>query len=420
MANVQKLQVDPVSAVPASVGARDESGSPSVAQKKGSRGKVIGIAIALLAAASGGLYYVHSLSFEDTDDAQVDGDISAISPKVSGQLRSVQVVENQRVDAGDLIAEIEPADFEVAVAQAKATVAQASAQLRAEEPSVAITETSNGTLLATSSSDVGSSQADLAGAEATLKQSEAQLAEARANATLADTELERSKKLVASGSISSAELDQRVATADAARAAVAAAEQAREAANERIRQARSHLVASASRAAEAQKNGPRQVVTREANVSIRKANVDLAEAQLRQAELNLSYTKIFAPVSGIIGKKSLNVGDRVQPGQELLAITQIDRLWITANFRETQLKHIRPGESASVHVDALDAEFNGVVESVGGATGSRYSLLPPENATGNYVKVVQRVPVRISLDPGQPGLDALRPGLSAEPKVRVK
>jgi membrane fusion protein, multidrug efflux system len=400
------------------VDTRDTAGTP--ATKGLSRGKIIGIGVAALLATCGGLYYVHSLSYEDTDDAEVDGDISAISPKVSGQLKAVHVVENQRVEAGDLIAEIEPADFEVAVAQAKATVAQATAQLHAEEPSIAITETSNGTLLATSSSDVGSSQADLAGSEATLKQTEAQLAEARANETLANTELERSKKLVASGSISSAELDQRVATADAARAATAAAEQARQAANERIHQARSHLVASASRAVEAQKNGPRQVATREANVSIRKANLDLAEAQLRQAELNLGYTKIFAPVSGVVGKKSLNVGDRVQPGQELLAITQTDRLWVTANFRETQLKHIHPGESVSLHIDAVDADFHGSVESIGGATGSRYSLLPPENATGNYVKVVQRIPVRISLDPGQPGLDALRPGLSAEPKVKVK
>jgi membrane fusion protein, multidrug efflux system len=415
MANVQELSAEPVGTGPA---ASEKIRVP--AAKGSSRGKIIGVAIAAVAATSGAIYYVHSLSFEDTDDAQVDGDISAVSPKVSGQLKAVHVIENQRVDAGDLIAEIEPADFEVAVQQAKATFAQAQAQLRAEEPSVAITETSNGTLLATSSSDVGSSRADLAGAEATLKQTEAQLAEARANETLANTELERSKKLVASGSISSAELDQRVATADAARAATAAAEQARQAANERINQARSRLVASASRAVEAQKNAPRQVATREANVSIRQANVDLAEAQLHQAELNLGYTKILAPVSGVVGKKSLNVGDRVQPGQELLAITQMDRLWVTANFRETQLKHIRPGQPVSLHIDALDADFRGSVESIGGATGSRYSLLPPENATGNYVKVVQRIPVRISIDAGQPGLEALRPGLSAEPKVKVK
>jgi membrane fusion protein (multidrug efflux system) len=418
MANVQELPAEPVSARPSPAGAREKSATP--AAKGSSRKTVIGIAVAAVVAAVGGSYYVHSLSFEDTDDAQVDGDISAVSPKVSGQLKSVRVVENQHVNAGDLLAEIESSDFEVAVAQAKASVAQAKAQLRAEEPSVAITETSNGTLLATSSSDVGSSQADLAGSEATVKQGDAQLAEARANEKLANTELERSKKLVATGAVSAAELDQREATADAARAATSAAEQALRAANERINQARSHLAASASRAVEAQKNGPRQVATREANVSIRRANVDLAEAQLRQAELNLSYTKIYAPVSGVVGKKSLNVGDRVQPGQELLAITQTDRLWVTANFRETQLRHIHPGESVSVHIDALDADFHGSVESIGGATGSRYSLLPPENATGNYVKVVQRVPVRVSIDPGQAGLDALRPGLSAEPKVKVK
>jgi membrane fusion protein (multidrug efflux system) len=161
-------------------------------------------------------------------------------------------------------------------------------------------------------------------------------------------------------------------------------------------------------------------VAREAELQVRKANRELALAQLKQAELNLSYAGIVAPVAGIVGKKTVNIGDRVQPGQQLLALTQTDDVWVTANFRETQIEHLRIGQSATVHVDAIARDYRGKVESFGGATGSRYSLMPPENASGNYVKVVQRIPVRIQLLPGQPEIDRLRPGMSVEPKVRVR
>ncbi len=400
--------------------AKSEAPGAETASKAPGRRKFVALAVLVAVAVGGGAYYNHSRNFEETDDAQVDGDISAVSPKVSGNLRSVLVVENQHVNAGDVLAEIDPADFEVAVAQARAQVSTAEAQLRAEEPGIAMTETTNDVALATTSSDVGSARADLAGAEATLKQTDAQLIQSQANERLAVLDLERSKALIASGSISSAELDQRTAGADAARAATAAITQARMAASERVNQARSRLAASSSRVTEVQRNGPRQVTTRRASVEIRQASLDLARAQLRQAELNLSYTKIVAPVAGLIGKKSISMGDRVQPGQQLVAITQADRLWVTANFRETQLKRIHTGQPVSLHVDALDADLTGTVESIGGATGSRYSLLPPENATGNYVKVVQRVPVRIALTPGQSGLETLRPGLSVEPQVKVR
>jgi membrane fusion protein (multidrug efflux system) len=400
---------------------KSEAPAPAAATaKKAGKGKLVAVAVLLVVAGAGGAYYNHARHYEETDDAQVDGDISAVSPKVAGNLKVVNVIENQQVKAGDVIAEIESAEFEIAVAQAKAQVGNAEAQLRAEEPGVAMTETTNDVALQTSSSDVGGARADLAGAEATLKQTEAQLIQSQANEKLALADLERSRSLIASGSISSAELDQRTAAADAARAATAALTQARLAAAERVNQSRSRLNASSSRVTEVQRNGPRQVTTRKASVEIRQANLDLARAQLRQAELNLGYTKILAPVSGIVGKKSINVGDRVQPGQQLVAITQADRLWVTANFRETQLRTIRTGQSVTMHVDAFDAELNGTIESIGGATGSRYSLLPPENATGNYVKVVQRIPVRIAITPGQSGLDALRPGLSVEPSVKVR
>jgi len=155
-------------------------------------------------------------------------------------------------------------------------------------------------------------------------------------------------------------------------------------------------------------------------VDVRRANLALAQAQLRQAELNLGYARLTAPADGIIGRKAVNAGERVQPGQQLMALTRAGEAWVTANFRETQVRLMRPGQAVEVHVDALDLDLTGVVESFAGATGSRYSLLPPENASGNYVKVVQRFPVRIRLDPGQPGLTALRPGMSVEPAVKVR
>jgi membrane fusion protein (multidrug efflux system) len=167
-------------------------------------------------------------------------------------------------------------------------------------------------------------------------------------------------------------------------------------------------------------NAPRQMETRRASVLVRQAALEVAQAQLAQAQRNLSYAKIVAPVAGIVAKKAIAVGDHVAPGQLVVAIAQLDSLWVTANFRETQLGRMHPGQHAAVHVDAIDVDFEGSVESLGGATGSRLSVLPPENASGNYVKVVQRIPVRIRLEAGQAGLDRLRIGMSVEPKVSVR
>jgi membrane fusion protein, multidrug efflux system len=193
-----------------------------------------------------------------------------------------------------------------------------------------------------------------------------------------------------------------------------------EAAKARVAQQQAQMVALGSHLTEITANAPRQVATRKASVIMRQAALDLAKAQLAQAEKNLSYGKIVAPVSGVIAKKSVAVGDHVAPGQLLVALSQIDSLWVTANYRETQLELVRPGQPTTVHVDAIDTDFHGQVESVGGATGSRLSILPPENASGNYVKVVQRIPVRIRLDPGQNGLERLRIGMSVEPTVTVR
>jgi membrane fusion protein (multidrug efflux system) len=376
-------------------------------------------AVAAVAAIAGTTYYLHARQFEDTDDAQVDGDIGAISPRVSGTLKSVKVSENDTVKAGDVLAEIDPADYQVLVAQSEAAVAQARAMLQAEDPSVPMATTSNEASIRSAALELVSAQSALAGARKEQAQLTATLAQAEANDRLAQIELGRSTRLLAENAIPRSELDARQSAAEAAAALVRAQKDALAAAQDRIDQQQSRVESAQTRLNEVRLNAPRTLDARRATVTARQAALDLAQAQLDQARLNLGYTRIVAPANGIIGKKSVAVGDRVAPGQELMALSQTDSLWVTANFRETQLERIRPQQPVQLHVDAIGADLRGEVESIGGATGSRYSVLPPENASGNYVKVVQRIPVRIHLDPGQPGLDRLRPGMSVEPTVRV-
>jgi membrane fusion protein, multidrug efflux system len=373
-------------------------------KKRNLRARVaVGLLIVALAALAWWLYARH---FEETDDAQIDGDISAVSPRVPGTVTAVHVIDHQEVKQGDLMVELDPTDLEVALAQARAAVTQAQAAYQAENPTVAITETSNVASLAAAEDEVQNARADLAAARHELDQAEAQN-------RFAQLQLQRGKQLLASNTISQADYDQRLSAADVSRANV-------EAARQRVAQKQSKVDTAETRLRETRQNAPRQLVSREASLQVRKANLELAQAQLKQAELNLSYARITAPATGVLGKKTVNVGERVQPGQQLVPLTHTGRLWVTANFRETQIRLMNPGQKASIHVDAIDRDYSGVVESFSGATGSRYSLLPPENASGNYVKVVQRLPVRITIDPGQPELERLRPGMSVEPKVRVR
>jgi membrane fusion protein (multidrug efflux system) len=374
----------------------------------------------VVAAASAGGYLLHARQFEETDDAQIDGNISSISPRVTGTIQSVYVVENQEVRVGDLLAEIDPADLEVSVLQAKAAVAQAEAQLRAEDPTISITQTSNQTELASTASDLAGAQASVSEARKSVEQLRAQLAQAEANDKTVQIDRQRAEHLAADGAIARAELDQRVNTAIASSANIESLRHALEAAQERVTAQQARAATIGSKLSEVRSNGPRQVETRTAAVEWRRASLELARAQLTQAELNLKYTKIVAPIAGIVGKKAVSVGDRVSPGQQLMALVPVGDIWITANFRENQLERMRTGQSAEVRVDALALSLKGSVESFSGATGSRFSVLPPDNASGNYVKVVQRIPVRIKLDAGQAGLDRLRPGMSVEPTVRLR
>jgi membrane fusion protein (multidrug efflux system) len=387
--------------------------------KPAGRKRIIGLVVVLAVAAGGTSYWAYQRQFEDTDDAQIDANISNLSPRVSGTISAVNVVENQRVKVGDVLAEIDPRDLQVAVDLAAAQVAEAEAQLKAEDPSVPITEMSNRTTVATSGADLASAEAALAQSKRSVDQLAAQLAQAQANDKNVQLEKQRAEQLIKQGAITQSEYDQRASAADASAANVDALRQALEASRAGVGEQEARLTSTQSRLAEIKANAPRQLETRRASVLWREASLKAAQAQLAQAQLNLSYAKIVSPVSGIVGKKAVAVGDHVAPGQELLAISQTDDVWVTANFRETQLKNMHPGQSATLHVDAIDADLHGSIESIGGATGSRYSVLPPENASGNYVKVVQRIPVRIKLDPGQAGMDRLRAGMSVEPKVRL-
>ncbi|HEX8796249.1 MAG TPA: HlyD family secretion protein [Polyangiaceae bacterium] len=396
------------------------AGAPAAAAPARSRRPFIIGGVVLVLAAAGVGYWAHSRHFEDTDDAQIDGSISNVSPRVSGTVSAVYVSENQMVKAGDPLADIDPVDLQIAVDQARAAVAQAQAQLEAEDPSVSITEASNQSAVSTAQSDIAGASAALSAARKDVQQLSAQLEQAQANDRQAQLEKERSAKLVAQGAVSQSDYDTRLNAATASAANVSAIEQSLAAARDHVAQQQAQLVALQSHLTEVTSNAPRQVQTRKASVIMRQAALDLAKAQLAAADKNLSYAKIVAPISGIVAKKSIALGDHVAPGQLVIAISQIENLYVTANYRETQLERMTPGQSASVHVDALDVDLHGTVESVGGATGSKLSILPPENASGNYVKVVQRIPVRIKLDPGQGGLDRLRIGMSVEPSVTVR
>jgi membrane fusion protein, multidrug efflux system len=375
-------------------------------QRKKDRRRIVVIAAVAVILTGVLLWWLHARKFEDTDDAQVDGYISSISARVAGTVVRVLVEDNQQVKQGDVLVELDTADLEVAAAQARAAVAQAQAAVAAEQPSVSITATSNEATVRAAEDEVTNTQADVDAAKRDLDQAEA-------NNRFAQQQKQRAEQLLASKTIPQQEYDQRITAADVAQASVAVA-------RKRVDQRVAKLQQAQTRLAEARANAPRQLVVREAGVSVRQANLELAQAQLRQAQLNLSYAKVVAPVVGVIGRRMVNVGDRVQPGQQLMSLTQTAEFWVTANFRETQIEHMKIGQPASVHVDAIDRDYEGTVQSFASATGSRFSLLPPENASGNYVKVVQRVPVRIVLKPGQAEMERLRPGMSAEPQVRVR
>jgi membrane fusion protein (multidrug efflux system) len=391
--------------------------------EKKSRRKLIIIAVVTLLAIGAALFYWHSTFTEDTDDAQVDGDLYQVSSRIAGQVTKVYVEDNQEVKAGDLLAEIDPKDFEVALEQAQANLASAEAAAIQANVNVPITSITSTTSISTTSSDVQGAQAAVAQSQKQVQAAEARVAQAKANAIKSDLDVDRYKPLVEKDVISKQQFDAAVAAAAANRAGVLEAESSLIAQQEAVRQAQQKLAQSRSTAVEATKNGPSQVKAQQAKAQAALADVKQSQAKVDQAKLNLGYTKITAPTTGIVNKKNVQVGANLSVGQDLLTIIPLTNLWVTANFKETQLEKMRPGQKVVIKVDALGGrKFHGEIKQIGGATGSRLSLFPPENATGNYVKVVQRIPVRINftnLDQENNDLK-LRPGYSVTPIVSVK
>jgi membrane fusion protein (multidrug efflux system) len=366
------------------------------------------------------LLILYLRSYESTDDAQVDGHLNAISPRISGTIAGVYVENNQVVMAGQSLADLDPRDYQVILDQAKAGYAQALAQLRAEHPNVPIVETTSRTTISTTTEDVAAAEAAVAAAQHDYEARVATVRQAEANNAKAQMDVQRYQPLVQRQEISHEQFDTVVAIAKTQAAALQAAQAAAQAAQKAIDQSKAQLLQAQSRFYQANQNAPRTVAATRAQLATREAGVMSARAQEDQAVLNLSYTKIFAPVSGIVSEKTAEVGQHVQASEQLLAISQLEDIWITANFKETQLKRMHAGQPADIHVDAYGVTLHGYVENMPGATGSIQSLLPPENATGNFVKVVQRLPVRIRLNQGQDPDHRLRLGMSVEPKVWLK
>jgi len=399
--------------------ATEELNPPSRTRGRG-KALIVVLLIGAALATGGVLYFNYAQGYESTDDAQIDGHLNGISSRIAGTITNVCVDENQFVKAGELVAEIDPRDYEIALAQSKAEVSQKQAEVQVQDPNVPMTEVSSQTSILTAQADVATADAAVAWAERDLVASQGRLREAEANYAKAREDVERYKALVGKDEIPKQIYDQSVSNANALQAAVDANRAATEASQKLVDQRQAQLAQAKSHLAEADRNAPQRLAVSRANVAAKQADAQVARTRVEQAELNLTYTKIYAPVSGIITKRSVEIGNRVQPGQQLFLVGQLDDLWVTADFKETQLRHMHPGQRATISVDAYDQTYRGYVESMPGATGTITSLLPPENASGNYVKVVQRLPVRIRFDKNQPGLDRLRPGMSVEPKVQLK
>jgi membrane fusion protein, multidrug efflux system len=373
-------------------------------------------AVAVLVAA--GAWY-HFSGQVTTDDAQIDGHLTPIAPRVGGTVLAVHVSPNQTVAAGTPLFEIDPKDYEVALARAEADAADAEAAARAASANVPIVATTTASQLTTAQAGVERARSGLAGATARLASAEARVREARANHDRAARDLERMKPLIAKEEISQQQYDAAVlseqgtaAGVDAARGAADDARQARDQATAAVAQAEAEERIAGT--------GPQQRETSHARAASAQARLAQAQAMLEQARLNLAYTKVVAPTAGVVSRKSVEPGQTVQAGQPLLALVSLEDIWVTANFKETGLKRMRVGQTAIASVDAYARSYRGRVESISGATGARFSLLPAENATGNYVKVVQRVPVRIVLDGGQDPQHVLRPGMSVVATVRLR
>src|SRR5262252_4005882 len=366
-------------------------------------------------------WWLHARHFETTDDAQIDGHINVVSSRISGTVLYVnpQVENNQYVKAGTLLVELDPNDYQAELDHARGDLATHEAGARSADINVPITNASAFSQLTLAEAAVDEAEAALATEEASLADAQHRVQKGQAIAARAERDRLRYKGLVEGGVVSILEYDAREAealadaqTVDSDQALVRAEEQ-------KITQVKK-LILQREAQVGAARTAPQQVSDARAKSESSLGQVSQAKAEVRTAELNLGYTKIYAPVSGVIGRKTVELGQRIQPGQSLLAVVPVDDIWVTADFKETQLKYMRPGQPVNIHVDTFGRDYRGTVENLPGAAGTLFSLLPPEDASGNFVKVVQRLPVRIRFNPDQDPQHQLRPGMSVEPQVRVR
>lgn len=391
---------------------------------------VVGIGV------GGAWYWSYSSTRESTDDGQIDGHLHPVSARISGTVLTVLVRDNQYVERGTPLVEIDPRDYQVAVDRARADLAEMEASLHVSRTEVPISSTTSFSQLSGAEASVSEADASLATAQkevdaarARLNVTQATVREATANEVRAARDLKRMEALVAKEEVSRQQYDLSVAEGESDHAQVESAiSQVREA-EEGIRVAESKVTQQKAALVRAQtmvksaSTAPQQVAVTQARAESAAARVQQMRAALEQASLNLTYATIRAPASGVINQRTVEVGQVVAAGQTLLSVIplDVDNIWVTANFKETQLKNVRPGQAVTISVDTYGGrEYKGHVESIAAASGARSSLLPPENATGNFVKVVQRVPVRISFDPDQDQDHLLRPGMSVFPTVLTK
>ena len=386
--------------------------------------KPIVFLVAILALLLVGWFWWESRHWENTDDAQVDGYIYPISARVSGHVVQVNFDDGQVVHKGDVLVKLDPTDYQVALQRAQADYADSQASAQAAEFGVPISSVGSSEQIRSAKADLQNAEAGLAAAQKQAAAAQAQVVEAQANAKKLNADVERYQQLLGKREISQQQFDSAVAAATGANATVEARQASVLAAQAQVQQAQSRITQANAEIRNAEIT-PKQVAATQAKAKSAAAQVERYKSALDQAQLNLQYTTITAPVDGVVGRRSVQVGQNVQTGQDLMSIVPLRDIWVTANFKETQLTYMRPGQPVKVKVDTYGGRtWHGHVTSIGGATGARYSLLPPENATGNYVKVVQRIPVRIDFDNNnspdfnKDGL--LRPGMSVEPDVKVR
>ncbi len=459
-ARENQTETDQGEKVVESNGGKNADGEPK--KKRGKLPLLIGGAVLLVAAVAGSIYWLYARQYESTDDAFIDGDVTQISPKVSAYVKKVYVKSNQSVHKGDLLVELESKDYETKLEQAQAQLRAAQAQRGQAQATTDLTkktteasqsqarsnlETTRSNVEQTrraanaKQSQIDQAQSAVKTAQANLAQTRTQIPQAESNLRLAQVEFNRRQNLFNNGDISKQSLDQATNALQLAQARLLEAQKQVDAAQSRVGEAQANVATarenykqsvaqidlsqsqvneSAGRLQDAQA-APERIAASESQVSTAEAQIAQAEAAIKEAELDLSYTKIYAPEDGTVTRKTIEEGQLVQPGSALMAISQSDEIWVVANFKETQLELIRIGQPVDIEVDAYpNQEFHGKIESFQAGTGSRFSLLPSENATGNYVKVVQRVPVKIVFDEQPDKVHLLAPGMSVEPSVKVR